>query len=49
MSQRVTGHRFLIRATLNNKFIGVAIVGPPVSRELDYTTTLEVLSKVASV
>ncbi|NLS84163.1 MAG: hypothetical protein GXZ14_00915 [Ruminococcaceae bacterium] len=40
--QPVTGHKFSIAVSDNNKIVGVAIVGRPVSRYLDDGWTLEV-------
>ena len=41
--KRVTGHRFSIGVENNDMLVGVAIVGRPVARAVDYTTTTEVL------
>ncbi len=37
------GHRFSIGCISGNKLVGVAIVGRPISRFIDYRTTVEVL------
>ena len=42
-NKKVTGHKFSIGALYNNKMVGVAIIGRPVSRHLDEKYTVEVL------
>lgn len=40
--KKVQGHRFSISAVKGDKVVGVAIIGRPVARMTDHTTTLEV-------
>jgi hypothetical protein len=39
----VRGHRFSLSAWKENRLVGVAIAGRPVSRMIDHTNTIEVL------
>jgi len=42
-NKKCVGHKFSIGALYNNKLVGVAIIGRPVSRHLDEKYTVEIL------